>query len=263
MKTLVSILTICFLASLAYAQKADPDDPANVEKGRKLLQQAVEARGGLVFLGFKSMESEGQWTMFDKGLSTNPVPFLDQIVMPDKERTEFGKGKRKKDKKINVNSGETGWVYDGQVETLKDQNAAQIADFKDARQVDLDLLLRGASNGKAYEVKFYGKEETRPGERGDVLKITLPTGRECYLLLDPNNKLPVRLTYEKNEEQGPARYEYRYNQWVVYDNVKFPNIIDLYKDKIQISRVNLQSVKLNVSLPDSLFVKPESAKAVK
>ncbi|MBS1809616.1 MAG: hypothetical protein JST84_15760 [Acidobacteria bacterium] len=255
-----AILLITVLSLTVWAQKADPNDPANVEKGKKLLQQTVEARGGAVFLGFKTIESQGQWTPFDQGASTIPIPFHDFIILPDKERTEFGKGK-KKDRKINVNVGNTGWVYDGEAETLKDQNEKQIKDFHENRESDLDMVLRAAMQNKDAEVSFYGRAETRPGERADVISIKLKT--TFLLMLDPYSKLPATLSYEKAEEQGTARYEYRFNQYVPYDGVKFPNIVDLYKNGIQISRVNYQGIKLNVDIPEALFVKPANAKAVK
>ncbi len=254
------VIILVFALAPGYAQKADPTDPANLEKGKKLLQQTVEARGGVSFLGFKTIEAQGQWTPYDQGASTIPIPFHDFLIIPDKERTEFGKGK-KKDRKINVNVGNTGWVYDGEAETLKDQTDKQIKDFHDSRESDLDMVLRAAMQNKDAEVSFYGRAETRPGERADVISIKLKT--TFLLMLDPYSKLPATLSYEKAEEQGMAKYEYRFNQFVPYDNVKFPNIVDLYRNGIQISRVNYQSIKLNVDIPEALFVKPANAKAVK
>lgn len=256
--TLIALLI--FTSTHVFAQKADPDDPANVEKGRKLLQQTIEARGGAAFLSFKTMESTGQWTPFEQGISTVPVPFVDTIVYPDKERTEFGKGK-KKNRKINVNVGSTGWVYDGEGETLKDQNEKQVKDFQESRESDIDMVLRAAAQDKNANVRFYGREETQPGERADVVMVKLK--QTFYILIDPASKLPRTMTYEKAEEKGTARYEYRFNQFVPYDGVKFPNIVDLYRDGIQISRVNYQTIKLNGMIPETLFVKPANAKAIK
>lgn len=259
-KLLRQIFIVSLFASLVWAQKADPDDPANIEKGKRLLQQTIELRGGASFLGYRTMEAQGQWTPFEQGASTIPIPFHDFLVLPDKERTEFGKGK-KKDRKINVNVGTTGWVYDGEAETLKDQNDKQVKDFQDSRESDLDMVLRAAVQDKNADVRFYGRAETRPGERADVIQIKLKT--TFLLMIDPISKLPATLSYEKAEEQGTARYEYRFHQFVPYDGVRFPNIVDLYKNGIQISRVNYQSIKLNVDIPETLFVKPANAKAVK
>ncbi|HEX4949638.1 MAG TPA: hypothetical protein VFZ34_23380 [Blastocatellia bacterium] len=260
MRKITWILLFVWWAIPAFAQKADPDDPANVEKGKKLLQQVIEARGGAAFLGFKSIESTGLWSPYEQGASTIPIKFEDYIVYPDKERTEFGKGK-KKDRKINVNVGTTGWVYDGDAETLKDQNEKQVKEFQESRETDIDMVLRAAAQDKTAEVRFYGREETRPGERADVIMIKLK--RTFYVQLDPYTKLPTSMSYEKAEEQGTARYEYRFNQYVPYDGVKFPNIVDLYRNGLQISRVNYQTIKLNTAIPETLFAKPANAKAIK
>jgi hypothetical protein len=45
--------------------------------------------------------------------------------------------------------------------------------------------------------------------------------------------------------------------------VKFPNIVDFFRDNVQTGRVNLELIKLNTQAPDELFAKPASAKAVK
>ncbi|MFN7927163.1 MAG: hypothetical protein U0Y68_04325 [Blastocatellia bacterium] len=255
-----TLLALLLLTAAAFAQKADQNDPANLEKGKKLLQQTIEARGGLSALSYRTMDAQGQWSPYDQGVSTTPIPFHDFLIFPDKERTEFGKGKRK-DRKINVNVGATGWVYDGDAETLKDQNDKQIKDFQDSRETDIDAVLRAAMQDKKAEVTYYGRQETRPGERADVIQIKLKN--TFLIMLDPYSKLPATMTYEKAEEQGTARYEYRFAQYVPYDGVKFPNIVDLYKNGVQISRVNYQSIKLNVDIPETLFAKPPNAKAVK
>jgi len=260
LKNYIALTLFLLFSCTTFAQKADPDDPANIEKGKKLLQQVIEARGGATFLNFKTIESTGQWTPFEQGASTVPVRFEDYIVYPDKERTEFGKGK-KKDRKINVNVGATGWVYDGEAETLKDQTEKQIKDFQESRESDIDMVLRAAVQNKDAEVRFYGREETQPGERADVVMIKLKM--TFYVMLDPYSKLPRTMTYEKAEEKGTARYEYRFHQYVPYDGVKFPNIVDLYRDGVQISRVNYQTIKLNGPIPETLFAKPANAKAIK
>ena len=261
MKKPLLIFPVFFLlAAAAFAQKVDPTDPSNIEKGKKLLQQTIEARGGAGPLAYRTMEAHGQWSPYDQGHSTTPIPFQDFLVFPDKERTDFGKGK-KKDRKINVNVGTTGWVYDGDAETLKDQNDKQIKDFQDSRETDIDTVLRAALQDKKAEVSYYGRQETRPGERADVIQVKLKT--TFLIMLDPSSKLPATMSYEKAEEQGTARYEYRFAQYVPYDGLKFPNIVDLYKNGIQISRVNYQSIKLNVDIPETLFAKPANVKAIK
>src|SRR5499426_3193703 len=250
------------LAITARAQRVDPNDPKNVERGAELVKQAVQARGGERFLGFTTIMLNGIYTPFAKGMSQLPIQFIDWIVYPDKERTEFGKGK-KKDRRIQVNVGKTGWVYDGDSETLKDQTDKQIEEHLEGLEFDIDRLLRAAAKGDGVEVGFAGREETRPGERADAVSIKLNSDRTAYLLLASQPHLPMSLSYEKTEDGGLVKQETRYNQYVDYDGVKFPNIVDFFRDNVQTGRVNIELIKLNTQISDELFVKPASVKAVK
>lgn len=258
----VSALLLTVMSVPAHAQKADPNDPKNVERGVELIKQAVQARGGERFLSYQTIMSTGQFTPYDKGMSQIPIPFVDWIVYPDKERTEFGKGK-KKNRRIQVNVGKTGWVYDGDAETLKDQTDKQIESHLEGIEFDIDRILRAAAKGLGVEVRFAGREEIRPGERADVVEIQLKSGQNAYLWLDRQTHLPMSLIYERNEEGGLTKNESRYFQYVDYDGVKFPNIVDFYRDGVQSGRINVQSVKLNAPVSDELFVKPANAKAIK
>jgi hypothetical protein len=250
------------LAITARAQRVDPNDPKNVERGAELVKQAVQARGGERFLSFTSIMSTGMYTPFHKGLSQIPIQFVDWIVYPDKERTEFGKGK-KKNRRIQVNVGKTGWVYDGDSETLKDQSDKQVEDHLEGLEFDIDRLLRAAAKGDGVDAGYAGREETRPGERADALSIRVKSDRTAYLLLDPQTHLPMSLSYEKTEDGALVKHEIRYNQYIDYDGVKFPNIVDYFRDSVQMARINIQSVKLNTPVGDELFVKPASAKEIK
>ena len=250
------------LAITARAQRVDPNDPKNVQRGAELIKQAVQARGGERFLSFNSIMSTGIFTQFQKGLSQIPRQFVDWIIYPDKERTEFGKGK-KKNRNIQVNIGKTGWVYDGEAETLKDQTDKQVEEYLESLDFDIDRLMRAASKGDGVEVGFAGREETRPGERADSVAIRFKSDRTAYLLLDSQTHLPLSLSYEKTEDGGLVKHETRFNQYVEYDGVKFPNIVDYFRDNVQTGRVNIESIKLNAQAPGELFVKPASVKAVK
>lgn len=253
---------VLLLAPAGFAQVADTKDLQNETRGRELLQQIIEARGGARYLSFKTLYATGQYTPFDQGISTVPKPFVDWIVYPDRERVEFGKGK-KKDRHIQVNVGKTGWVYDGDAETLKDQSEKQIKDFIEGLENDLDHILRFAAQQPGVGIRFHGRQETRPGERANVLEIALPNERTALLLVDRSTHLPISLSYEKAEGKGLSRREVRFFQYISYDGIKFPNIVDFYKDGVQESRINYQAVQPDAPVPEELFVKPLSIKALK
>jgi hypothetical protein len=256
------IVTMALIGMTAKAQKADPNDPENAKRGAELIRQTIEARGGARYLSFKTISATGQFTPFDKGFSQIPVQFLDIIVYPDKERVEFGKGK-KKDRRIQVNVGNTGWVYDGENETLKDQTDKQIQSHLEGLEFDLDRILRGGWKEEGVEVRFAGREETRPGERADVVAIQIKPERTIYLWLDRRTHLPLNLIYERSGDEGLVKHEVRFFQYVPYDGVVFPNIIDFYRNGVQESRVNYQLVKLDVPIVEDLFTKPANIKAIK
>jgi outer membrane lipoprotein-sorting protein len=262
-EALLILLLLALPAGLAQAQKPDPNDPKNIEKGKQLIQTIIEMRGGARYLNFKTLLATGQYTPFDKGISTVPSAFTDYIIYPDKERVEFGK-KKKKDRTIQVNAGKTGWIYSGDNETLKDQDEKQIRSFLEGLEFDLDRILRVAWREEGAKTWFHLREELRPGERADVVAIQLKSGKLTYILIDPYSRLPLKIVYEKPGEQGTAtRHEVRFSQYVTYDGVKFPNIVDFYQDGVQTARVNFESIRLDQAIPDALFVKPASVKEIK
>ena len=257
------ILLACHGGSAgALAQKADPQDPRNLEIGKELIEKSIAARGGTAYTQYLTLVATGQFTPYDKGLSQIPMPFVNYIVYPDRERVEFGKGK-KKDRRIQVNQGKTGWVYDGDAETLKDQTSQQIADYLEGLEYDIDRILRGAWQSPEVKVRFAGREEIRPGERANVVALEFSPDRIIYLWLDRSTNLPLSLVYEKTGAGGLRKHEVRFFQYIKYDGVFFPNIVDFYRDGVQESRVNYQSVKIGGPLGEELFAKPASAKAIK
>ncbi len=259
---------ICFLplTSLLYistfAQRADPRDPQNAKLGTELIEKAIRARGGERYLKFNSIMTSGQFTSFDKGASTIPKQFVDWIVYPDKERTEFGKGK-KKDRIIQVNVGKTGWIYDGDAQTLKDQNEVQIKAHLEGLEFDIDRILRFSWKQPGAETRLWGREEIRPGERANVVEIKLKNDQLLYLWLDRSNHLPMSLIYEKIVDGKLVKHETRYFQYIEYEGVIFPNIVDFYRDGIQEGRINLQAVKLDPPIAENLFAKPLNIKDIK
>lgn len=257
---------MCGSAEMVLAQRADLADPRSRLIGQELLKKVITARGGAAYTGIRTITASGQFTPFDKGLSGNPSIFINYVAYPDRERVEFGKGK-KKDRRIQVNTGRSGWVYDGDAQTIKDQTAKQIEDYLEGFDFDLDRILRDSrswgSDDAGLKIRFFGREELRPGERADVVLIEPGPGRQILVWIDRKTSLPISVTYEKIGAAGLSRQEIRFHQYIDYDGVIFPNIVDYYRDGVQESRVNYQSIRLNMVVSDGLFVKPATIKDVK
>src|SRR2546430_5145759 len=77
------------------------------EKAEKILQKAVLALGGERFLNVRTITGRGFITDYKDGVSQIPLRFVDYILYPDKERTEFSGGGARI---IQTNDREKGWV---------------------------------------------------------------------------------------------------------------------------------------------------------
>src|SRR5687767_14809611 len=101
-KTIVLLFCLCFLAISGAAQKTD-------EKAEAVVKKAVQVLGGDKYLKVKSQIGRGKFSLMRDGMIGSFQTFVDVIVFPDKERTEFKEfGK----KSVQTNTGDTGWIFD-------------------------------------------------------------------------------------------------------------------------------------------------------
>src|SRR5262245_34268969 len=101
-KTLVLLLGLCFLAINSPAQTRD-------EKAEAVLAKAVQYVGGDNYLKVKTQIGRGKFSVMRDGRIGSFQSFVDVIVFPDKERTEF---KELGNKNVQTNVGDTGWIFD-------------------------------------------------------------------------------------------------------------------------------------------------------
>ncbi|MCA1558415.1 MAG: hypothetical protein LC731_07745, partial [Acidobacteria bacterium] len=139
----ITLFLALFLMSMQVSAQEDktkaPLIVAPVEgsdpKAEQILARAIQALGGHSYVNIRSLTSRGYYTLFKDGVSGLPLTFVDYIIYPDRERTEFkGAGV----KVIQTNSGDTGWLYDGESKTLKDMTREQVEDFRFAMRTNVD-----------------------------------------------------------------------------------------------------------------------------
>src|ERR1041385_2659077 len=125
---LLSILSLTsLLACVSLAAIKPQDDDNDPAKAAALVKSAVAARGGETYLKIHTVVSRGQFTPYEKGVSGDPVSFVDYVSYPGRERTEFDKGDNKF---IQTNSEVSNWVYDAKQRMIKDQKEEQISQFR-------------------------------------------------------------------------------------------------------------------------------------
>jgi hypothetical protein len=245
-------------APKADAQKATPKVD---EKAVAVVNRAVEALGGQAYLGVRTVTSKGYFTEFREGISGIPVTFRDYLVFPDRERTEFkGAGVQF----LQVNTGETGWVFEAKKKLLTDVTPEQVESFKTTLRTSIDNLPRGWWRTEGASLTYVGRREAGLARRNEVVRVTYPDGFEAEFEFDAREGLPAKVLYKRPGEEGErVEEEDRYAQFLNISGVRFPFVIDHYRAGQQSSRVNYDVVEINKPVPDSLFAKPADIKAIK
>jgi hypothetical protein len=248
----------------AKPQADDAKKPAAVkvdEKALAVVTRAVAALGGPAYLGVRSVTSKGYFTEFREGQSGIPINFRDYLVFPDRERTEFkGAGVQF----MQINTGDTGWVFDARKKLLADVTPEQVDNFRTAMRTSVDNLPRGWWRAEGASLTYVGRREAGLARRNEVVKLAYPDGFEAEFEFDAREGLPAKVLYKRPGEEGErVEEEDRYAQFLDIKGARFPHIIDHYRAGQQSSRVNYDLVEFNKPVPDSLFAKPADIKAIK
>jgi hypothetical protein len=270
---LLTVFISLFLLLQAQAQNEKPQTnvilppqptlpAANDPKAEQIVERAVKAVGGESYTNIRTLSSRGYYTQFKEGMSGLPISFTDYIVYPDRERTEFkGAGVRV----IQTNTGDTGWLYDGQAKTLQDMTKEQVEDFRFAMRTNVDYLLHGFWRKEAGARLYYaGRREAGLAKRNETVRLVYADGLAVEFEFGAQDGLPSKVLYKKKDKEGAETSEEdRFAQFVTIDGVLTPFIIDHFRNGSQTSRINYQSIEFNRPIADSLFARPASAKAVK
>ncbi|MET0752957.1 MAG: hypothetical protein ABWZ66_06270 [Pyrinomonadaceae bacterium] len=244
------ILSVC---AVAQTNKTD-------EKAEAVIKRAVENLGGEKYLQVKSQIGRGKFHTLRDGALLSYQTFVDVIVYPDKERTDFKLGSVKT---VQTNSGDTGWIFDGAAQTVNEQTKEDVERFKLGLRTSLDYLLRGYWRGKANLV-YAGKREAGIGKRNEAVKLVFDEDFSVVFEFTASDGMPVKAMYKRAGADGKdVKEEDRYAQFVDIQGIKTPFIIDHFSGGVQTTRINYESMEINKSVPDSIFAKPSSAKEMK
>ena len=255
-KILLSITFIMLFCGLAFAQTTPKTD----EKAEAVIKKAVGILGSDKYLQVKSQIGRGKYYIIREGTLLSYQTFVDVIVFPDSERTEF---KSAGAKTVQTNAGDSGWVFDGAAQTVNVQTEEQVENFKRGLRTSLDNLLRGYWRGKA-ELSYGGKREAGIGKRNEVVKLTFEDGFTVEFEFAATDGLPMKAIYKRlNPDKEEVKEEDRYAQFIDVQGIKTPFIIDHFTGGAQTSRINYESIEFNKTIPSSIFAKPANAKDVK
>jgi len=259
----LSTLILITAAVCGCAQTAKPAS-ADEDKAEKIVRNAIQAVGGDSYLNLRTVTGRGFFTDYKDGLSQIPTRFVDYILYPDKERTEFTSLHV-----IQANSGDKGWLFDGAAKTLKDQNAEQLEDFKIGMRTGFENLLHGWWRKQGASLSYMGRREAGLARRNETVRLTYADGFWIEYEFGANDGLPAKVLYKRKhkkpdtDEMEEVGEEDRLLKPITIDGVVTPFVIDHFRNGVQTSRINYESVEYNRTLADSLFAKPANIKAVK
>ncbi len=239
------ILFACVAFSNGKAQNNQPS-PSSEQKSEQIINRAIEVLGG--------------------SNSQLPAKFVDYLVYPDKERTEFTGGGTHV---IQANVGDGGWIFDAASKNLKDQKPEQIEDFKFGLKTSLETLLRGYWRKEGAKLSYVGRREAGLAKRNETIRLTYPSGFWIEYEFGAKDGLPAKIIYlrkRKNldsDEIEEATEEDRLLKFITIDAVTAPWVIDHFIAGKQSSRINYESIEYNRPISDSLFTKPATIKGLK
>ena len=170
---------------------------------------------------------------------------------------------------IQTNVGDSGWIFDGAVKTIKDQGPVQIEGFKLAMRTTMENLLRGWWKKEGGKLIYVGRREAGLAKRNETIRLTFPSGFWIEYEFGAKDNLPAKVIYKrtrKNADSGDEEEtteEDRFFKFITIDGVTTPYVIDHFINNNQTSRINYDTIQYNQKLAESLFAKPESIKAIK
>lgn len=248
---LALIISAC--STVSFGQSKD-------EQAEAILQKAVQNLGGDKYLKVASQIGRGRFSLIKEGAVVSFQSFIDVIVFPDKERTDFKGGGSKS---VQTNVGSTGWTFDGDMEVIKIQGEKEVDNFKRGIKTSLDNLLRGQWRNEA-KLTYAGKRQASLGKRNDVVKLTYADGFIVEFEFAGDTGLPAKAIYGRTTADGEEiKEEDRYAQFVDVGGIKSAFIIDRFTNGQPTSRINYESMEYNRPIPDTIFAKPANPKELK
>ena len=256
------VILSVFLLLIVLASKAQTVD----EKSQAIINKAIEVVGGQAYLNVQNVTGRGFYSEFKENVPQVPLKFVDYLVYPNRERTEFTQSGIKT---IQTNDGDTGWMFDGGPKKISDQSATQIEEFKRTMRTTVENLLKGWWRNEGGKVTYVGRREAGLAKRNETVRLTYPNGFWIEYEFGARDFLPAKVIYKKTRkdldsgDMVETTEEDVLLKFITEAGVTAPWVIDHYVNGKQTSRINYEQIQYNQRIPDALFAKPADVKSIK
>ncbi len=249
---LLLLSAFCFLPLAPAPAATQEQAPSAADKGRAILEAAIQALGGQAFLSARDVRAEGRAYQFGREQELSGMArFAEYEKFPDKVRQELGKDKDI----IIVFNGEKGWDKD--FHGVREYAADEMQRVLQNRVLSVEHILRYRLNEPGLTMRYVGGDiiASRPV---DLVEVTDAENRVVTIAVEQASKLPVRREWSRRNPQTRVRE----NEMEVLGNyqkagaILTPFYVRRERDGQKMFEVFLTSAAYNVNPADSLFDRP-------
>jgi hypothetical protein len=253
--TLSLLLLVC--ACLTASPRALAQDETvllpeqSAAKAKAILQQAIDALGGPVYLNVHDVTCEGRLSQFGHSGELNGFGhFVDYAQPPLKDRTE----NLPKRNIISVFNGDKGWELDRG--GVSEATITDLATFQEDTKKDIDNILRHRIHEQGMIFR-YGGLDVVDYQESDWVELVDSDNRTFRIAIARTTHLPVRKvvdTRNANTRMRNEEIEY-YSNYHPINGIQTPYQITRERNGIKVYQVFFDKYEYNTSVPDSLFTK--------
>ncbi len=231
------------------ASKESPTPPSRIDpKAQELLDQAVRALGGEMFLSAKTLRTTGRLFIIREGSTAGLVPFESTVEFPNKRRFAYGK-----DKPVTlINDGQRGWQLDNY--GMVRQPPQQLRLWNISARYGYETLLRTVIREPGLLVQDAGREFEGPVATR-VVSVTDAQQTQVRIYLDAKKSLPVRVTYRLLHPESREWDEYSevYADFREFQGIQTPRQITRFLNNDRTGETFRKTVEYNVEIPANYF----------
>jgi outer membrane lipoprotein-sorting protein len=235
----------------ARAQGVNNMMPAeSAAKARAILDQAIEALGGPMYLRLTDSDCTAKYAGFERSGEIGGLGDVHVMrQLPDKNRTEYDR----RGDIVTVYAGDKGWTLDRSgVEELP---ASEITAYQEQLKNDANYILRYRLNEPGLVLR-YGGSEVVDLKQVDWVEVGDKEGRNVRIAVDRSSHFPVRFVVTTRDSEG-ARGETAtvYSNYRPVNGIQMAFQVSRFRNGQQISQVFYNACKYNTGLADDLFTR--------
>ncbi len=265
MKNILVWVAVCAVAVAARDMRAETSQ----QRGKRVVQECVDALGGDKFLAMKNRVEIGRAYSFYReqlnGLTIAriSVRYLDHVADPGStlavvEREDFGK---KFDYGVLFTQDD---AYDITFRGARPLATDRVQRYKESTLRDVFYILRERLHepGIIFESRGADVWNNNPVEIVDIID---GQNRTTTVYFHQLTKLPLRQIMKRVDEKTRDRVveETLFNKYRDVDGVKWPLTVQRQRDGEKIFELFADSVEINKELPDTFFTLPSNIKRLK